>query len=127
MSRAIEETDRRRAVQAAYNRQHGLEPQTVKKVVRETVRSYDAVAEVVAQYSAGGEEKAAASGLGLRLDDIPLVIDKLEKQMKEHARAMEFERAAEIRDEITELRRTLGLAGGSKIGQDKRKLPAKRR
>ncbi|MFX8899277.1 UvrB/UvrC motif-containing protein [Acinetobacter baumannii] len=47
--------------------------------------------------------------------------------MKEHARAMEFEKAAEIRDEIGELRKILGLSSGSKIGQDKRKLPTKRR
>ncbi|MFX7874602.1 UvrB/UvrC motif-containing protein, partial [Acinetobacter baumannii] len=86
---------------------NGVEPQTVKKIVRETVRSYDAVAEVVSQYSAGTKEKADETG-GLRLDDIPVVIDKLEKQMKEHARAMEFEKAAEIRDEIGELRKILG-------------------
>jgi excinuclease ABC subunit B len=127
MARALSETERRREVQAAYNRANGVEPQTVRKVIRETVRSYDAVAEVVAQYSAGGKEKADETGVGMRLDDIPLLIDKLEKQMKDHARAMEFERAAEIRDEIGELRRTLGLASGSKIGQDKRKLPTKRR
>lgn len=126
MKFAIEETDRRREIQAAYNRKHGVEPQTVKKVVRETVRSYDAVAEVVSQYSAETKDKASETG-GLRLDDIPLVIDKLEKQMKEHARAMEFEKAAEIRDEIGELRKVLGLSSGSKIGQDKRKLPTKRR
>ena len=89
-------------------------------------KSFDAVAEVVSQYSVGAKDRAAETG-GLRLEDIPVVIDKLEKQMKEHARAMEFERAAEIRDEINELRKTLGLSGGSKIGQDKRKLPGKRR
>lgn len=126
MKFAMEETERRREIQAEYNRRNGVEPQTVKKIVRETVRSYDAVAEVVSQYSAGTKEKADETG-GLRLDDIPLVIDKLEKQMKEHARAMEFEKAAEIRDEIGELRKILGLSSGSKIGQDKRKLPTKRR
>jgi excinuclease ABC subunit B len=126
MKFAMEETDRRREIQAEYNRRNGVEPQTVKKIIRETVRSYDAVAEVVSQYSTGTKDKAAETG-GLRLEDIPVVIDKLEKQMKEHARAMEFEKAAEIRDEIGELRKILGLSSGSKIGQDKRKLPTKRR
>ena len=126
MAYAISETNRRRVVQNDYNVLNGTEPLTIQKSIRESVRSYDAVAEVVSQYSASTKGRADETG-GLRLEDIPLVIDKLEKQMKEHARAMEFERAAEIRDEINELRKTLGLSGGSKIGQDKRKLPGKRR
>lgn len=127
MKYAIDETSRRRQIQSEYNERNGVTPQTIQKKIHETVRSYDAVAEVAAQYGEEGEAKAKASGEGIRLEDIPLLIDQLEKQMKLHAKAMEFERAAELRDEINDLRKVLGLSAGSKIGQDKRKLPGARR
>ena len=125
MQRAIDETNRRREVQAAYNREHGVEPQTVKKAVHETVRSYEAVAESLAKY---GDDATAAdlmkklSSNALSLDDLPLLVDDLEKKMKDHARAMEFEKAAEIRDEIQALRKFLGTSDG-KLGMGKRRLP----
>ncbi len=121
MERAIGETERRRAVQQAYNLEHNVQPSTVKKEVRETVRSYDAVAEVVAQYSVAGETKAGEAGSPIRVEDIPMLIDKLEKDMKDLARAMEFEKAAAVRDEIAGLRKTMGLSDG-RIGVDKRKM-----
>jgi excinuclease ABC subunit B len=125
MQRAIDETNRRREIQAEYNREHGVEPSTVKKAVHETVRSYEAVAESLAKY---GDDPAAAdlmqklSSNSLKLEDLPLLIDDLEKKMKDHARAMEFERAAEVRDEIQALRKFLGTSDG-KLGVGKRKLP----
>jgi excinuclease ABC subunit B len=128
MQRAIEETNRRREIQAAYNREHGVEPQTVKKAVHETVRSYEAVAESLAQY---GDDPTAQDLIkklannSLSLEDLPLLVDDLEKKMKEHARAMEFERAAEVRDEIQALRKFLGASDG-KLGIGKRKLPGRR-
>lgn len=125
MRAAIDETDRRRAVQQKYNDDHGLTPMTVKKEIRETVRSYDAVAEVVAQYGEETQQRLAADGSPVRIEDIPILIASLEKQMKELAKSMEFERAAEIRDEIAALRKTMGVSDGA-IGVDKRKLPSAR-
>jgi excinuclease ABC subunit B len=121
MERAIAETNRRREVQQAYNAEHGITPQTVHKQVRETVRSYDVVAEAQASY--GVEIDASAP---VMLEDVPILIGQLETQMKELAKNMEFERAAEVRDEITALRKLIGVTAG-KLGMEKRKLPGRRR
>jgi excinuclease ABC subunit B len=125
MQRAIDETNRRREVQATYNKEHGTEPVTIKKKVYETVRSYEAVKEVAAQYNE--ETKAKLDGDNpIRIDEIPVLIAKLEDDMKDFAKAMEFEKAAEVRDEIAGLRKMMGVSGG-KLGQDKRKLRKARR
>jgi excinuclease ABC subunit B len=126
MRRAIEETDRRRAIQREYNERNGTRPTTVKKEVRETVRSYEMVAEVTSQYNSDVQAKLGEDGAPVRIEDLPMLIDRMEKEMKELAKAMEFERAAKVRDEISELRKTLGVSGG-KIGEDKRKLPKRNR
>jgi excinuclease ABC subunit B len=115
MQRAIDETNRRREVQLAYNREHGVEPTTIAKAVRETVRSYDAVAEVVSQYNAD-----LASRGDLRVEDIPMLIGALEQEMKDLAKAMEFEKAAQKRDEIVDLRKLMGVTDG-KIGVSSRR------
>ncbi len=120
MQRAIDETDRRRATQLKYNVDHGVSPTTIKKEVRETIRSYDAVAEVVAQYSADTAGRLS-DGSDLRLEDIPILIASLEKEMKDLAKAMEFEKAASVRDEMSKLRALMGTADG-RLGVDKRKL-----
>jgi len=125
MQAAIDETDRRRQVQADYNEAHGTRPRTVKKEVRETVRSYDAVAETVAQYSDELGQKLNESGQPIRIEDIPILISALEKNMKELAKSMEFEKAAQVRDEISGLRKMMGISDG-RIGVDKRKLPGAR-
>ncbi|MFN8218609.1 MAG: excinuclease ABC subunit UvrB [Fimbriimonadales bacterium] len=115
MERAIDETNRRRAIQIAYNEEHGVSPQTVTKVVRETIRAYDAVEEVVSHYK---EEVAKDSPI--RVEDIPMLIASMEREMKDLAKAMEFEKAAEVRDEIVALRGMLGATDG-KLGQEKRR------
>jgi excinuclease ABC subunit B len=121
MERAIAETNRRRAIQLAHNEQHGLEPQTVAKTVRETVRAYDAVKDIVAQYSDGvGDD-------GLRIEDIPILIDQLERDMKDFARAMEFEKAAEVRDRILDLRKAMGVSSGNLGVTSRRRNPMARR
>jgi excinuclease ABC subunit B len=102
MQTAIGETNRRRAKQVAYNQQHGIEPVSIHKAVRDltdqlTVR---AVAEPRGEYRAKG-----ASSLSKH--EMQRVINELEKQMKEAARELEFEKAATIRDEIFELRAIL--------------------
>jgi excinuclease ABC subunit B len=121
MERALTETERRRAIQIAYNEKHGVQPMTIKKEVYETVRSHDMVAEVRSQYSAETEKALADSGEDLRLEDIPVLINGLERRMKDHAKAMEFEKAAEVRDEIAALRKMMGVSEG-RIGVDKRKM-----
>jgi excinuclease ABC subunit B len=102
MHTAIGETNRRRAKQVAYNQQHGIEPVSIHKAVRDltdqlTVR---AVAEPRGEYRVKG-----ASDLSKH--EMQRVINELEKQMKEAARELEFEKAAAIRDEIFELRSLL--------------------
>lgn len=99
MQRAIDETNRRRQIQLEYNRQHGIEPETVRKEVRETVRAYK-VAEEREAYRVVDTDRVA-------FEDLPLVIDRLEKEMRQCAKNLEFERAAVLRDEILRLRRIL--------------------
>lgn len=126
MQFTIDETNRRRAIQQEYNTTHGTSPTTVAKEVRETVRSYDAVAEVVAQYDDAAIEALGQDGAPIRVDEIPLLIAALEKEMKDHAKIMEFEKAAEVRDEIQRLRELMGTTGG-RIGVEKRRSPMMRR
>ena len=93
MARAMEETERRRAIQDAYNQEHGIVPQTVVKSVRDLI-----------DLSGGGDtkeydfdEKQLTKAQRLEL------IAKLEKQMREAAKLLEFEYAAELRDRIIKL------------------------
>jgi excinuclease ABC subunit B len=100
MRAAIEETERRRAKQIAYNEEHGITPQTVQKAVRDTIRSAEARQERITEQiprellEAGGED----------LEDL---IAALEAEMQSAAERLDFERAAELRDEIKELRAAL--------------------
>lgn len=121
MQAAIDETNRRREVQAAYNREHGTAPQTVVKEVRETIRMYEP------ELGGGPNDPSiGADGQPIAIEDLPLLIGNLESQMKELAKAMEFERAAEVRDQIAGLRNLLGASSG-RIGQEKRKTPRRSR
>lgn len=122
MQAAIDETDRRRAIQVAYNEEHGTQPSTIKKEVRETVRSYEAVREISAQYGDDTPTINIEGGDSIRLEDIPMLIAELEKKMKDLAKSMEFEKAAEVRDEISALRKFAGLSEGRKVGQEKRRM-----
>jgi excinuclease ABC subunit B len=121
MQRAIDETDRRRKIQAEYNQKNGTQPVTVSKMVRETVRSMDKVAEVASQYDDETLESLAAEGAAVRVEDIPVLIARMEKDMKDYAKQMEFEKAAQIRDEIMALRKIAGTSDG-RLGQEKRKV-----
>jgi excinuclease ABC subunit B len=115
MQAAIEETKRRREVQLAYNKEHGVSPQTVAKEVRETVRSQElAVAEPTGP-SYGSHDV-------VDLENLPLVIDSMEKEMKMLAKNMQFERAAEVRDEIAKLRKIIGVAEAGNVTGSKRKV-----
>jgi excinuclease ABC subunit B len=99
MRRAIDETNRRRAKQVAYNQAHGIEPVSIVKAVRDLTDqlSVRAVAEPKAEYRARG-------GAGLPKTEMQRLIAELEKQMKEAAQNLEFEKAAVLRDQIFELR-----------------------
>jgi excinuclease ABC subunit B len=97
MQRAIDETNRRRAVQEAYNEAHGIEPRSIVKAVRDLTDRVKAVAEQRAEYRVDGLPKA----------EVPHLIDELEAQMKEAAANLEFEKAALLRDQVFELRKQL--------------------
>ena len=94
MSKAINETNRRRAIQIAYNNEHGITPKTIKKDIMDTIH--------------GKETKKFASDYIKKkkhsVKDKQKMIASLEKEMKEAARTLNFERAAELRDIIMELK-----------------------
>jgi excinuclease ABC subunit B len=95
MDRAIKETQRRRQIQEAYNREHGITPQGIRKAIRDITERVRVVAETRAPYFAAPMSK----------EDIVRLIKELEAQMKTAARNLEFERAALLRDRIIELRK----------------------
>jgi len=106
MKRAIGETNRRRAKQDAYNKEHGIEPLSIIKAVRDLtdrLQGEYGVAEGKAEYSTGGKAERARMPKG----ELQRVITELEKQMKESAQNLEFEKAATFRDQIYELRAIL--------------------
>ena len=97
MRKAIDETERRRRIQQAYNEKHGITPQTVRKAVREVIEATK-VAEEKAPYGKALDVRSMGKKERRQL------ISQLEKEMKEAARKLEFERAAELRDMIIELK-----------------------
>jgi excinuclease ABC subunit B len=98
MGRAIEETNRRRAIQMAYNQEHGIIPETIKKEVK-TILSATPSAQ------AQDQTKLRAPYRYRSKDEFDAVVAGLEEEMLEAARKLEFERAAAIRDRIGSLRR----------------------
>lgn len=98
MKKAIEETKRRREIQMAYNEKHGITPTTIKKAIREVIRATQ-----VAEEDISALEKVT-KGKKLSKDDKVKLLANLEKEMKEAAKALDFERAAELRDTILELK-----------------------
>jgi len=98
MREAIDETERRRKIQETYNRERGITPQGIRKAVRDITERVKAVAEPRAKYA----YEAPATR-----EDTMRLVKELETQMKQAARALEFEKAALIRDKIIELRKEL--------------------
>ncbi|HWR30506.1 MAG TPA: excinuclease ABC subunit UvrB [Negativicutes bacterium] len=96
MRRAIDETDRRRTVQEAYNVEHGITPTSIQKKVKELIQTTK-VAESPMPYTAKEIKK-------LSKKETLALVTKLEKDMRTAAKELEFERAAELRDMIFELR-----------------------
>ncbi len=90
MEKAISETNRRRKIQEEYNTLHGITPQTIKKSIRDTIKA-TIVEDIQNKYNIGKDET------------VEEIIAKLTDEMLLHARNMEFEKAAELRDKIKEL------------------------
>jgi excinuclease ABC subunit B len=95
MQRAIDETNRRRTIQIAYNQEHGITPATIVKAVYNLERQRETVV----------EETIATLASGLPPDEVERLIKDLEREMKKAARDLQFERAAELRDRLVALRR----------------------
>lgn len=95
MDRAIKETERRRSIQVAYNEKHGITPQTIRKKIRDVIEATK-VAEGKADYLVGEGQKMSKK-------DRQKLIQRLESEMKEAAKNLQFERAAELRDALLEL------------------------
>ncbi|MCU5174309.1 excinuclease ABC subunit B [Bacillus paranthracis] len=96
MGIAIEETKRRRTIQEAYNEEHGITPKTIQKGVRDVIRATTA-AEETETYEATPAKK-------MTKNEREKTIAKMEAEMKEAAKALDFERAAELRDLLLELK-----------------------
>ena len=94
MEKAISETNRRRQIQEEYNNKHGITPQTIRKSVRDTIKA-TIVEDIENEYGINKDE------------DVNEIISKLTDEMLKHAQAMEFEKAAELRDKIKELEKML--------------------
>lgn len=101
MAKAIEETDRRRAIQLEYNEKHGITPQPIVKKSSNAILSF---LEVSRRLNATELETVYEQVEELPLEQIPEVIIQLEGQMKEAAKNLEFEEAAKYRDRIKHLR-----------------------
>ncbi|MCR4435473.1 MAG: excinuclease ABC subunit UvrB [Clostridiales bacterium] len=98
MRRAISETNRRRKIQMEYNREHGITPRTVEKGVRDVIEA-TRVAEEDVKYYTHKEE--------MDREEMQKLVDRLTKEMKNAAADLQFERAAELRDKIVELKKKI--------------------
>jgi len=95
MQKAIEETGRRRQIQEAYNKEHGITPQGIRKAIKDITERVQAVAETRVPYAV----------TPISREEMTQLIKQLESQMKAAAKNLEFEKAAMIRDRIIELRK----------------------
>jgi len=101
MQQAIDETNRRRTIQDEHNKQHGIEPTSIQKEVHDITEGIKNIAENRTRYNVVRKEMSRT--------DMFKVVKDLEVQMKESAKRLQFEKAAQFRDEIFELRRLLAL------------------
>ena len=101
MQKAIDETNRRRTIQDSHNKQNGIEPQSIQKEVHDITEGIKAIAETRTRYNVVRKEMSRT--------DMFKVLKDLEVQMNDSARNLQFEKAAQFRDEIFELRRLLAL------------------
>ena len=99
MKRAIDETERRREIQEVYNRENGITPQSIQKTIHDITERVKAIAET--------RESYAVDSSDMPKDDILRLIKDLESQMRTAAKSLEFEKAALLRDQITDLRKVV--------------------
>ena len=99
MRKAIQETERRRTIQEAYNKKHGITPTTIKKAVRDLITVSKAVAET--------EDKLKKDPESMTRKELTKLIGQVEKQMRAAAADLNFEQAAELRDKMIELKKSL--------------------
>ena len=119
MRRAIDETERRRALQHSYNQTYNIVPQSITKAVRDITERIKAVAETRGAYRTERKQMSR--------DDMFRVIKDLETQMKYSARNLEFEKAALLRDEVYELRRVMAIDNAGPEGMSEEARPQKSR
>ncbi len=103
MQLAMDETTRRRAIQLAYNKEHGIEPETVKKAIRSGIESEVKARRTVEEAIRSNEESM----------DQTEIVKLLEEEMLEAAKNLEFERAAQLRDKLNEMRGAPVIKSGS--------------
>jgi excinuclease ABC subunit B len=102
MRTAIDETYRRREKQIAYNEAHGITPRTIMKEIKDLTERVKMAAEESPQYSAEVPDGAITQ---IPPDELARLIRDLERQMKDAAKMLEFEKAALLRDQVVHLRR----------------------
>jgi excinuclease ABC subunit B len=117
MKTAISETQRRRQIQLAYNAEHGIDPQTVRRKVNDillTLRGAEG-----AETTPKRERRKSATVVaaeGLPSDELERLIQELEEEMHQAAKDLRFEYAARLRDEVKELRRELAVMREAGVG-----------
>ena len=99
MHKAITETNRRRTIQEAYNKEHGITPTTIKKTVRDLIAVSKAVAETEVRLQKDPES--------MTRKELTKLIAQVEKQMRAAAADLNFEQAAELRDKMIDLKKNL--------------------
>lgn len=110
MDAAISETQRRRDIQMAHNLRHGITPQGISKGVRDLTDRIKRMAEERGNYQAAGKSAVETPVMtDIPRDELHKLIKELERQMKQAAKDLEFEKAASLRDQVVELRKTLAL------------------
>jgi excinuclease ABC subunit B len=104
MKKAIDETSRRREIQMRYNLENNIEPRGIVKSIRDLTDRVKMMAESKAEYETNGEGAPVMRAADLPKDELARLVKQIEKEMKEAARALEFEKAAALRDQLMELR-----------------------
>ena len=99
MQAALEETERRRRLQQAYNEEHGITPQTIRKAVRELISISRTVAKEEVRFEKDPES--------MDLKELEKLVAEVQKKMKKAAADLDFETAAELRDKMLELKKIL--------------------
>jgi excinuclease ABC subunit B len=119
MQAAMQETQRRRDIQLAHNKRHNITPASIDKQVRDLTdrlrkiaqeQQGKRVAEERAAYVVGGKNVAAGADVTIPREEMVKLVKELEQRMKQAAKALEYEQAAALRDQIIELRKTMELA-----------------